>query len=289
MTSMTGQQYQRTITAFFDKEDEANRAISRLTSAGIPRSNISMVAGRAQSVPARKDEELGFWESLKDFFMPEEDRATYAEGLRRGGYLVGVRTDSAHYEKAIDILDDEGTIDLDQRSAAWRNEGWTGYTGREAEMGLSGPNSTSKTRAPSAQTTSARTAGREEVIPVAEEQVRIGKRDVSHGRVRVRSYVVETPVQEQVALREENVRVERRPVDRPSTGNEGLFKERVIEAEERAQEAVVSKDARVKEEIAVKKDATSRTETVSDKVRRTEVEVEDERGKVTRSGERKTR
>ena len=287
MTSMTGQQYQRTITAFFDKEDEANRAISRLTSAGIPRGSISMVAGRAQSVPARKDEELGFWESLKDFFMPEEDRATYAEGLRRGGYLVGVRTDSAHYEKAIDILDDEGTIDLDQRSAAWRNEGWTGYTGREAEMGLSGPNSTSKTRAPSQQTTSARTAGREEVIPVAEEQVRIGKRDVSHGRVRVRSYVVETPVQEQVALREENVRVERRPVDRPSSGNEGLFKERVIEAEERSQEAVVSKDARVKEEIAVKKDATSRTETVSDKVRRTEVEVEDERGKVTRSGERK--
>jgi uncharacterized protein (TIGR02271 family) len=156
-------------------------------------------------------------------------------------------------------------------------------------MGLSGSNSTSKTRAPSQQTTSARTAGREEVIPVAEEQVRIGKRDVSHGRVRVRSYVVETPVQEQVALREENVRVERRPVDRPSTGNEGLFKERVIEAEERAQEAVVSKDARVKEEIAVKKDATSRTETVSDKVRRTEVEVEDERGKVTRSGERNTR
>jgi hypothetical protein len=82
MTSMTGQQYQRTITAFFDKEDEANRAISRLTSAGIPRSSISMVAGRAQSVPARKDEEPGFWESLKDFFMPEEDRATYAEGLR---------------------------------------------------------------------------------------------------------------------------------------------------------------------------------------------------------------
>jgi len=284
MSTTSGHEYQRTITAFFDKEEEANRAISRLTSAGIPRNSISMVAGRAQTGAVRKDEEPGFWESLKDFFMPEEDRATYAEGLRRGGYVVAVRTDTAHYERAIDILDDDGTIDLEQRSAAWRNEGWTGYTAREAAV--AGSNPSAKTRASSPQTTSSR---REEVIPVAEEHVRIGKRDVSHGRVRVRSYVVETPVQEQVTLRQENVQVERRPVDRPLTGNENLFKERVIEAEERGQEAVVAKNTRVKEEIAVKKNATERTETVSDKVRRTEVEVEDERGKVARSGERKSR
>src|ERR671912_471377 len=75
----------------------------------------------------RKDP--GFWESLKDLFMPDEDRATYAEGLRRGGYVVTVRTDAAHYEKAIDILDDEGTIDIDQRSETWRKEGWSGYSG----------------------------------------------------------------------------------------------------------------------------------------------------------------
>jgi uncharacterized protein (TIGR02271 family) len=282
VSTMTGQQYQRTITAFFDREDEANRAITKLTAAGIPRGSVSMVAGRSpsQTVTSRDDEGPGFWEALKDMFMPDEDRATYAEGLRRGGYVVCVRTDTAHYEKAIDILDDEGTIDIEQRSAAWRNEGWSGYTARESAV-------TSAPRV--AQTTAARTAGREEVIPVAEEQLRIGKRDVSHGRVRVRSYVVETPVQEQVTLRQENVQVERRPVDRPLGGNENLFKERVIEAEERGQEAVVAKNTRVKEEITVKKNATERTETVSDKVRRTEVEVEDERGKVTRSGEGKIR
>jgi stress response protein YsnF len=60
--------------------------------------------------------------------------------------------------------------------------------------------------------------GNEEVIPVAEEELRIGKRDVSHGRVRVRSYVVETPVSEQVSLREENVHIERRPADRAISG-----------------------------------------------------------------------
>src|SRR5215213_10394564 len=286
---MTGQQYQRTITAFFDREDEVNRATTKLTAAGIPRGSVSMVTGRSpsQTVTSRDDEGPGFWEALKDMFMPDEDRATYAEGLRRGGYVVCVRTDAGHYEKAIDILDDEGTIDIEQRSAAWRNEGWSGYTARESAVGRTATNTTSAPRA--AQTTAARTAGREEVIPVAEEQLRIGKRDVSHGRVRVRSYVVETPVQEQVTLRQENVQVERRPVDRPLAGNENLFQERVIEAEERGQEAIVAKNTRVKEEVAVKKNATERKETVSDKVRRTEVEVEDERGKVTRSGEGKIR
>jgi len=107
--------------------------------------------------------------------------------------------------------------------------------------------------------------------------------------VRVRSYVVETPVNEQVNLRQERVSVERRPADRAVSGADNLFRERTIEAEERAEEAVVSKEARVKEELVVKKDVGQRTETVSDKVRRTEVEVEDDRTSATRSGERNTR
>jgi stress response protein YsnF len=105
------------------------------------------------------------------------------------------------------------------------------------------------------------------------------------GRVRVRSYVVETPVQEQVTLRDERVQVERRPVDRaPTPGDERLWAERTIEATERGEEAVVSKDVRVKEEIGIRKEVEQRTETVSDKVRHTEVEVEDARGQVSRTG-----
>jgi stress response protein YsnF len=57
-----------------------------------------------------------------------------------------------------------------------------------------------------------------------------------------------------------------------------LFKERTIEMEERSEEAMVSKEARVKEELVVKKDLEQRTETISDTVRSTKVEVEDERG-----------
>ena len=122
----------RTITAFFDNREDASEAIQRLQTAGIPRTDINMVEGsRSGSSPTQ--ETAGFWESLKEMFLPDEDRYTYAEGLRRGGYLVTVRTNDAHYERALDILDDEGTIDIDERAASWRNEGWTMPVGGSAE------------------------------------------------------------------------------------------------------------------------------------------------------------
>ena len=113
-------------------------------------------------------------------------------------------------------------------------------------------------------------------IDVVEEKLRIGKRDAEQGRVRVRSYVVETPVEEDVSLRAETVRLERTPVDR-AVGAGEAFVDRTIEATETAEEAVVSKEARVTEEISLEKSVDTRTETVRDTVRRTEVEVEDER------------
>jgi hypothetical protein len=108
--------------------------------------------------------------------------------------------------RALDILDDEGTIDIDERATSWRREGWTGY-GAGASATRSTEGGLGSSTAPSAATGSAASAGgrtaqpgREEVIPVTEEQLKVGKRDISHGRARVRSYVIEKPVQEQVNL-----------------------------------------------------------------------------------------
>jgi uncharacterized protein (TIGR02271 family) len=123
----------------------------------------------------------------------------------------------------------------------------------------------------------------EDVIPVVEEQLRVCKRDVNLGRVRVRSYVVEEPISEDLHLRKDRVEVERRPVDRALAATDQAFTDRVIEAEEHSEEAVISKDARVTEEISLRSATEERTETVSDTVRHTEVEIEDER-KAGRAG-----
>jgi uncharacterized protein (TIGR02271 family) len=196
------------------------------------------------------------------------------------------------------ILDSANAIDIDERAESWRAEGWAGWSGTAAGTSTEVGSATSvspvvaSVRAENLDAeavASPREAGLtgaesrlsdrgEEVLPVAEERLRVGKRDVSHGRVRIRSYVVETPVEEQVTLREERVAVERRPVDRALSDAEQAFQERTIEAEERGEEAVVSKEARITEEVVVRKEAEQRTETVSDTVRQTEVEVEDERG-----------
>ena len=117
----------------------------------------------------------------------------------------------------------------------------------------------------------------DETIPIVEERLNVGKRVTDHGRVRVRSYAVERPVEEQVNLRQERVDIERRPVDRPVEPGDEVFKEKEIAATERSEEAVVSKQARVVEEVGLRKEADTRTETVRDTVRKTEVEVEDER------------
>jgi stress response protein YsnF len=98
--------------------------------------------------------------------------------------------------------------------------------------------------------------------------------------------VRETPIHEQVNLREEHVSVERRPVS-GEAGRQGIsdaaFQERNIEMTETSEVPVVDKEARVTEEMVIKKTADQRTENVEDTVRRTEVEVDEDRNRGDRS------
>jgi uncharacterized protein (TIGR02271 family) len=116
---------------------------------------------------------------------------------------------------------------------------------------------------------------RSTAIPVVQEDLKVGKREVQRGGVRVFSRVVETPVNESVNLREEHVSVERHAVDRPiSAGDKTAFKEQSIEMREKSEEAVVQKSARVVEDVVVGKQTTQRQQNIKDSVRHTEVQVE---------------
>lgn len=232
-------------------------------------SRIRVDAGSADTTTARADQGKGFCDSLGDLFMPEEDRYSYAEGLSRGGQLLTVSgLDSGDYDTVLDILDDEGTVNLDERKASWRSEGWNGY---EASPYAADRSTASEHAA----------ASSDEAIPVVQESFRVGKRDTSHGRVRVRAYTVETPVSETVELRDEHVELVQTPVDRPARVDED-YGERSFEAEEHREEEVVSKEARVVEEIGLRKTSDKRQETVSDTIRHTEVEVDNERSTSSR-------
>ena len=115
----------------------------------------------------------------------------------------------------------------------------------------------------------------EVVLPVIEEQLRLGKRTVESGAARVSTSVSEVPVEESVTLREEHVTVERHKVDRAVENAPAAFREGTIEVTEMAEVPVVSKEARVVEEVVVGKQTTEREETVRDTVKRTEVNVDE--------------
>jgi uncharacterized protein (TIGR02271 family) len=274
----------RTLTAMFPSKSEAERASQRLVSElHVDRAMVQTSPGAGVADTgydkARPYEEQGFFGSLKTISVPDEDRFAYAEGMRRGNVLVTAQVDEAHVGRAADILEDAGAINLDEQEATWRKSGWTGYDAaahstmrRTESTGMVGV-------APGTTAASARAGGQDETVQVVEERLVVGKRVVEGGRVRVRSYVVERPVEEQVTLHQERVTVERRPVDREATPADlAAFQERTIEARATSEEAVVGKEVHVVEEIGISKEVADRVETIRDTVRRTEVEVDETAG-----------
>ena len=105
---MSDYQHDRTVTAFYDTRAAADRAVADVVAAGVPREMASVVAGndpaaRTTSTAATTTHDEGFWGTLKNLFAPEEDKYAYAEGLRRGGFLVTVHTSDAHYDHILNI------------------------------------------------------------------------------------------------------------------------------------------------------------------------------------------
>ena len=266
----------RRITAVFDSRADADRAQERLLELGLPREHINILdrSSREYSESTPGLESKGLWASIKEMFMPDEDRVAYEESVRRGGYVLIAAVEDQYADSAIQILENSNAVDLDRRQEEWRTEGWTPREAAIAERPMA-------TRLESTQDRTA--AGVDETIPIVQERLHVGKREVNRGGVRVRSYIVEEPVHEEVRLREEHVDIERRPVNQRvnpvKAGSPGdLMQERTVEVTETAEEAVVAKEAVVKEELHVRKRADERVERIDDTVRRTEVEVDDKRG-----------
>ncbi len=125
------------------------------------------------------------------------------------------------------------------------------------------------------QNTGTTAMGGETVIPIVEEELVVGKREVQAGGARIRTGVIETPVEETVNLHEEHVTVDRQRVNQPVSDIANAFQEKSFEVTETAEVPVISKAARVVEEVVVGKTATDRVETIHDTVRRTDVEVDE--------------
>jgi len=115
---------------------------------------------------------------------------------------------------------------------------------------------------------------KEEVLRLAEEQLEVGKRQVETGKARIRRFVTEKPVESRITLHEEHAEIARRAVTDPTALRDVDWSDKVIEVVETDEQAVVSKTARVAEEVLIRREGTDHVETVRDTVRRQQVELE---------------
>lgn len=211
--------FTRSVHALFDDRAEADKAHQDLISAGIAHDAITMHSNGGIDV-SDPQPEPGFWERMISLFVPDDDRQSFAEGLRRGGVAIEVRTDTANHDRVVDILDRDGAVDLDERQETWRRDGWHGYTGRDplAEGSPSpGPAGEEEPRyAPPSAATAGFGASSADHFPLVDDPAppvespgavpadmlegaprhsagatvnQPWSRDTSHGRTRVRTYV----------------------------------------------------------------------------------------------------
>ncbi|WEA27535.1 MULTISPECIES: hypothetical protein [Rhizobium] len=175
------------LTALFDSRSEAESAITRLEDAGVPVARIRLMPGYeadGKNAGVMSDDRSGFFDALADFLFPDEDRAVYAEGLRRGGFLVQVNDiDDALYEAVHDILEHEGSIDMDERADLWSSEG--AFEGA-SNTGFAGSPQGGKASEDLAVSESA-FEGRDS--PATSDDARpVVTRDTTHGSAKVRAY-----------------------------------------------------------------------------------------------------
>jgi stress response protein YsnF len=258
----------QTVIGFFDNSSEAQTAVQELVSSGISRDRIDISSGNtgasttghssSASSDRDNDSENGITRFFKNLFGGDDDDEAdrYSRVASSTNSIVTVHAQSREEaEMAASVLDESGAVDVDERAAQ------AGYTGTSRTEGM---------------TERANISGeRDTTIERIEEDLEVGKRTVETGGVRLRSRIVERPVEEHVRLREETVNVERNAVNRPVSSDDlANFKEQNIELTEHAEVPVVNKEARVVEEIRVSKDVTERDETIRDNVRHTEVDID---------------
>ncbi|WP_158827948.1 YsnF/AvaK domain-containing protein [Mucilaginibacter lacusdianchii] len=244
-----------TVIGVFSYTSEAQEAKEYLVNNGFNSSDIDISTQEGTDTNANEDTGDRVGNFFSNLFSSDDDnvRTKYTDAARRGTVVTVHTRSEAEAQQALTILDNYGAVDVNEWNAEGNNSATQGF----------------------ASTTTDTTASTSESIPVIKEELQVGKREVETGGVRLRSRIVERPVEESIRLRHEHVSVERTAVNRPATEADfNNFKEGTVEVTEHAEVPVVNKDARVVEEVSLGKNISESEETIRDTVRHTEVDTE---------------
>jgi len=215
------------------------------------------------------DEQTGKpeWIGVGTGFFGTKRLLVPVEGTNLDGERIIVPYSKQQVQDSPDIDGDE--VSQDTEAALYGHYG-LGYSEQRSDSGLPEGGRT-------ARDTGTRSVGRdldtENTVTRSEEELQVGKRDVESGRVRLRKWVETEPVQTEVELQRETVRVEREPINEVVSNAE--IGEAEIEVPLHVEEAVVEKQVVAKERVSLDKEVETETQAVQDEVRKERVEIED--------------
>lgn len=249
------------IVALYDKEEKAQEAARALESSGFDSSDINVSNGELLRDKDIRDSSVG--QRLFGRNLSDQESTAFRRTISSGGAVLTLRTADTQVDRAMRILNVHGPMNLRDRSASTLTS--SAQTSAQMSTPVTG--------------TGRSDAAEEEVLRLAEEQIDISKRQVATGKSRIRSFVTEKPVEQQITLHEEHCEVSRRDVTDPKLakdfdGKDIDWKDRVIEITETSEQPVVRKTARVAEEVVIRRRGSDHVETVRDTVRRQQLEVE---------------
>jgi uncharacterized protein (TIGR02271 family) len=254
----------QTIVAAYDTPAHAQAAVDALKAGGFHADDISMFDKTRVGL-----REPGLWQRMFGGGLAQHEADVYSQSLERGGMVVSVRAPDSEVAHATGILDLHRPIDVHDRAVT---SGLAPAARVEAAVAsiAAAPIVTDQRVAVSPKLA----AAHDEVLRLAEEQLQVGKRMVETGRTRVRRFVTEREVSADVTLHEEHADVLRRAITDPKYIGDIDWADATIEVRETAEHALVSKTARVVEEVSLRNIGTDHVETVHDKIRRQQVEIE---------------
>jgi uncharacterized protein (TIGR02271 family) len=233
----------KTVIGLFDDRNEAMRAYSALVHEGYAKADLDILTSDD------KDDEPKL-AHMRDW-IPEPDVNIYLEGVRTGGTVITANTADTAVSRAAEIMSGYKMVNIRDRAAEMQK------ARSDPKLKLSDP------------------ARNDNVLEVIEEELQVGKEKVERGRMRIYNVVSEREVHKDVGLRDETLRVQRRPANRQVSVNPDLFKERSFEMVEIDEIAKVGKTARVVEEVSLGKEVAEKVETIKETLRRQDVEVEE--------------
>jgi len=278
------------LVAIYPTVEEARRVSDRLLAEGLNPADVRLTDATTRNsgeyVEREPHHERGFFDWLFASDVPDYDRDRYTTYLNENRAAVSVRVpDQSWHDRVIAIMEEFNPIDLEEDGHAIARESYaTGATGATA-VGTTPAATVGMTTARTDLGATARTdvgatartgmsREREEVIPVVKEELEVGKR-ATERRYRVKSYVIERPIEKTVTVRDERVEIEHRPISR--TGADlRMPEERTIDVVERHEEPFAEKRVTGAEEIVVRKEVVERPETVRGTVRETKVDIDKE-------------